>query len=279
MKTGLSILFACFVLIGMAQDEDQTKGLYLTYQEFATNSPNGTDQFYMTKSPRNGSAWEGTDQIIIRLNESDRKVSNIWGYSDGKQAYIKHRIDFFPVLIANDSLLFYGYGTVTKEDWYTGEYQNPADAKRAKANAIDKAKLVKHKYSINKQSGEVTKVPTHSERAKLTANYMEVVIYRQLKRQRDSTIIITVNDANPTRCSVNSVHSYLVSPDMNGATICLNDDDHTCIDIPFNQKELQYIEVSMRVDESITILRHTKQEEGEWNSKQINSNNQKINKE
>ena len=269
VKATVSLLFVCLATFAKSQDKTIQKGLYLSYQEFIDDAPKGTDQFYIETSPRSGSNWEGTDAITIRLNESDRKITNIWGFSDGASAFIKHQSDFFPLEAKDDSIFFYGYGTVTKNDWYTGEYQKSIDAKRAKANAIDRAKLEKHKYVLISENGSIERVPTKAELEELAANSMEIIIYRLSKKQKDSTFIITVNDANPTRCDRNSVHSYLISPDMNGATICLNDDDHTCLDIPFNENEPQYIEVSLTTNETSAQLKHAKQEEGEWNAEQI----------
>ena len=269
MKFLISIVLISLFYIGQSQENTLLKGIYLGHLEFFNNSPKGTDQFYIEKSSREGTAWEGSESITIRLNESDRKITNVWGFSFGESAYIQYQNDFFPIFSAEDSILFYSYGTVSKEDWYKGDYQNPSDAKRAKANAIDKAKLEKHKYLIDQNSGEITRVPTKLELEELAEKYMEVIIYRISKKEKDSAFVVTVNDGNPTICQINSVHSYLVSPEMGETTICLSDDDHTCIDIPFNQKTPQYVEVSLKENETKAELRLAKQEEGEWNWGQI----------
>ncbi len=271
MKFSISIVLISLCSIGQAQENTLLKGLYLSHLEYLNNSPKGTDQLYIEKSIRKGNAWEGSESITIRLNESDRKIINVWGFSDGESAYIQYQNDFFPIFSAEDSILFYSYGTVSKEDWYKGDYQKPSDAKRAKANAIDKAKLEKHKYLIDQNSGAITRVPIKLELEELAEKYMEVIIYRISKKQKDSVFVVTVNDGNPVICQINSVHSYLVSPEMGETTICLSDDDHTCIDIPFNHKTPQYVEVSLKENETMTELRLAKKEEGEWKSGQIMS--------
>lgn len=262
-------------LYTVGQESDLVKGLYLSFAEFIDNSPRGTDQFYEETKNRSGTAWEGTQSITLHLNETDRKISNVWGYCSGENQYIQHQGDYFPIIKRQDSLLFEGYAQVQKDDWYTGEYQNPADAKRAKSNAIDQARLKRHYFFIDTQTGTVHPIIKGSKFSKPIA--MEIVVYRLAKRQRDSTFALTINDGNTTYCTPNSVYSYLVSPETNGATVCLLDQD-ICVDIPFNPDEPQYIEASLLTSEEIPTIQHVKKEKGEWDSQEIRSELRKSEK-
>jgi len=259
----LLIHFASF-----GQESNLIKGLYLSFPEFLENSPRGTDQFYEEETNRAGTAWEGTQSITLRLNKTDRKISNVWGYSDGAHQFIQHQDDYFIIEIRNDSFLFDGYELVKKDDWYTGEYQNPSDAKRAKKNALEQAKLKKHHFYIDKETGDAIRIIKGQNEMK--SNAMELVIYRLGKKQMDTTFEITINDANATSCSPNSVYSYLISPESNGATVCLQDQD-ICLDIPFNTNEPQYVEVSRLISDSHATLKHVKKEKGEWDAQEIQS--------
>lgn len=83
------------------------KGVYKNVIEFRENSPGIMTDFSLhEKTNYTGSAY-GVTRGEIQTAEG--KEANVWGYSDGKQIFIKLGEEFFPLFVEDDIFWFEGY--------------------------------------------------------------------------------------------------------------------------------------------------------------------------
>lgn len=277
MKWLMIISLVSLFTTSFCQSTELIKGLYLSSTEYIENNPAGTDQFYTKMTARTESKWTGTSSIELRLESTDRKITNVWGFAEGNTAYIRHEDDYFPLFHRNDSMLFYGYDIVTKEDWYTGEMQNPIDAKRARLNAKKDAKTKKILFYISKDDG--SSHPAMKVDSEESDQTMELIIYRPFKKESDSIFSITINDSNPTICNVGSYFSYLISPETHGAAVCLLGEEYNCIDAPFKPSKTQYVQVSHQNGKNTVKMKLVDTDEGEWFIQSIDNQIRKQDKQ
>ena len=100
------------------RDDVLAKGVYMSFQEFKNNQPSQTS-FELKKERL-------TDMIYIKKPDgTDDMTRNVWGYCDGKNAYIKSSDNFF--LLQRNANAFYIFGakTITREETtYQGNSYN-----------------------------------------------------------------------------------------------------------------------------------------------------------
>jgi hypothetical protein len=101
------------------RDDALVKGVYMSFGEFKNNQPSQT-RFELKKERL-------TDIIYIkRPNGTDDMTRNVWGYCDGKNAYIKSGDNFF--LLQRNANAFYIFGAKTfkreEPTYQTNTYNN-----------------------------------------------------------------------------------------------------------------------------------------------------------
>ena len=88
-------------------DRSRLKGVYRNFIEFRDNAP-GIIMDFSIKEKTNftGESYDVTKGVI---KTADGKESNVWGYCDGKQIFIKLGQEFFQVFSEDGILWFQGY--------------------------------------------------------------------------------------------------------------------------------------------------------------------------
>lgn len=105
--------------------EPLKRGIYMSHAEFVSNNPSVLDSFYTDDKMRKKGLWEGTYNRIPRYAKNGRKAKRIWGFSDGKKAYIYHEKEYFPITIDGHKMSYFGYA-----------FTDPSDAEMAKLMVV-----------------------------------------------------------------------------------------------------------------------------------------------
>lgn len=85
-------------------------GIYSSYNELKNNTPSNTDEFVIEKKLRTNEPWAGSNEIIPKFKERNRKIKKVWAIADQGQVYVYHQKEFFPLIIEKNKLYFYGFG-------------------------------------------------------------------------------------------------------------------------------------------------------------------------
>jgi len=102
----------------LLKNNADTKGVYITFWDFIQNKPSHTD-FKIKKAKL-------SDELYIRVNNSDELLTEFWGFFDGKNYYIRMGYNFFRLVRQNNTFDLYG-GTTIKTDYINlNTQQNPA---------------------------------------------------------------------------------------------------------------------------------------------------------
>ncbi len=97
-------------------------GIYASYEELKVNSPSVIEDFVLDKKPRLNEPWTGTFEIIPRFKDTGKKVRKVWGIAHEGQVYVYHQKEFFPLIIQDYELYFYGYGVPDSGSITTGAF-------------------------------------------------------------------------------------------------------------------------------------------------------------
>lgn len=85
--------------------EKPYKGIYLNFEDFKYNKPVITD-FEISLSST-------ADLLYVKgKNIPDSIISDAWGFSDGKNLFIRQRFNFFPLIKAGENFEFYGFDDI-----------------------------------------------------------------------------------------------------------------------------------------------------------------------
>ncbi|GAB2959433.1 hypothetical protein GCM10027048_28530 [Hymenobacter coalescens] len=84
-------------------------GVYHSFEEFRHNEPSGKKLVALSKTPRTGADWQGTDEVdVFYVNEQGARspVRNVWGYCDGQELYILHHRRYYPLTPVGNGYMF-----------------------------------------------------------------------------------------------------------------------------------------------------------------------------
>lgn len=129
-------------------------GMYETYYELKNNIPSITEEFHIDKRPIKFKEWEDDYYIIPKPLSTGYLMQDIWGFTYNDTAYISHQGGYFPLIIENNEIYFYGYGVAnyhaTQSATALGGLLGLSLAVSTEQSNIKKEKV---KYSVNPFSG------------------------------------------------------------------------------------------------------------------------------
>ena len=89
------------------KDEALVKGVYNNYEEFKNNNP-----FHKSYDLQNGSLG---DMIFVKDNEGKEfPARNVWGYCDGKNAYMKMADNYYKLQRSGNTFILFGAKQITR---------------------------------------------------------------------------------------------------------------------------------------------------------------------
>ena len=254
----------------LAQPENLVRGLYVSFEDFQSNNPLGTDKFYLSTSPRKSQQWLGTESISVHLDESNRKVFNVWGFCDGTGQYIQMDKDFFKLEFANDTISFYGFGRPEDED--LGAVSNLAGTvgnATAASNARAEAKTKRVRYMLDPATGTVLKYPTP---IKLQTTVIEnpvlnIIVYRELKREKDSLLLVKIEDSEPIALVPASVYRASYPPSaIDSIHLCYGPSFNQCLKVERTAATTVYVLATLPDRTGEAKLERVPTSQGEWDS-------------
>lgn len=139
-------------------------GVYESYDELKTNSPSTTATFVLEKKERHKAPWVGTFEIVPKFVGSRKKVKKVWAIAHEGQVYVHHQKEFFPLVIKDYELYYYGYGIPSNQSVSTGALVGGLiGAGIASGIENSSAKKQKVKYYIDPNTGGFSKTILESE--------------------------------------------------------------------------------------------------------------------
>jgi hypothetical protein len=170
------------------------KGIYNSYFEFMSNSPSETDIYIDSINSEKGE-WEGYYFKTPRLINSNKNIKSIWGFSDGKEAYIRSHNDFFKIFIEDDSLCFYGFGIPDMSGaGAVGVAGGAIGGAIYGAAATANARKKKHKYYVDPMTGNIFQSNKSLEEHKFEKENTELIIYRMSKGESIEPVVFDINE-------------------------------------------------------------------------------------
>ena len=223
------------------------RGVYKFYSEFVANSPSITDSFYVSTTPRSEPIWNGTSSVEVRFVSRNKKVKNVWGFSDGEKAYIFNQVEFFPIEVEGDKLVFYGYDHMDNAGVGTAAVIGGTIGVEIALTAASKeAKSEKLKYTINLPTG--TALHPHGRRPQAPSSSNKLIVYRRSRKESDLPAKFAVDESLIYSFDQKS-YVFLSYPLTDtAATICSGTNLKDCISVPFKPEEITYVECTFLKD-------------------------------
>jgi hypothetical protein len=171
-----------------------TKGIYMTYKEFAQNHPSVTSGFTITSKPRHGKEWRGSTEVYPVYENSDatpRTVKKVWGFSDGTTAYIFFRNSYFPLEIVENAVTFYGYSGPDQGAIVAGSVAGGLAGGLIASTASSK---VKTRYVVDLLTGEPATFDVNSDEGRTVTSTMAMIIIYCRETQVAAPLRVTLKD-------------------------------------------------------------------------------------
>lgn len=137
------------------KDTSYKKGVYATFDDFKNNRP-VYDSFELKP---------GKLSDILYVQESDGKTyvkRDAWGFSDGKNLYVRMGLNFFPIFRINQTWEFYGTNVIGDKTAWTGllgsmplAYILATEASRAASGETPMALRNLRPFHIDMETGEI----------------------------------------------------------------------------------------------------------------------------
>lgn len=237
--------------IGVAQNtasNDNTaplvRGCYLSVDEYLTNSPSFVDSFYLTFEPRLQENWEGTLSRTPRYGGKNKKIKDIWGFSDGYNAYVFHQNEYFKLENDSNGIYFFGYEIYDK---------SPSPMLGVSGNGIGlgiaipmNSKRAQVRYTIHETYGYIVHPNPKSKRiVPVSIPQEDVVFYRLSKKELEVSFDFMVNDSLVFSFGPNSYAEVGFPDETTEITISFGDDFSIRKSFTLNEKEIDYFKFSV----------------------------------
>ncbi|MDJ1504828.1 hypothetical protein [Xanthocytophaga agilis] len=270
------------------------RGIYLSLRDFLENSPDNSAQFMLDIKPRKGKSWEGIDRVIPYLIQSDgsqNKLKNVWGFSDGSQAYIYYNEDYFPLVQKGNTFVFDGFvplpnnvyivtppASGVAEAVITGVVAGAVVASTAAILAGSLSKSSRQTYQLDIKTGDIKAWDVASHQAKTStqssANTVtKLLLYYKKGKGSTTSVTIQLNSATDTVSVKLSADQYqeVIWGDLSSeVTVCVNGRANPCYTFSPDATKTNYLEYlpSATQDDDI-IIRPVKESEAEFSLKKI----------
>ena len=114
-STIILLLIVCLANIKAQEKNDSSsinnykRGIYMSYQDFISNNPSNTKEFYLDSMRMYGEFWYGSYSVFPRYTSSNLRVKKVWGFCDGRIRYKYFDKKFYEVEENGGEYYFYGY--------------------------------------------------------------------------------------------------------------------------------------------------------------------------
>lgn len=233
------------------QVEGLKRGVYRSFQEFATNSPSVSDSISIHEYPRNIDFWNGTYNYRVLRASTAKPVRRVWGFSDGKHAFVKHQEEFFQVKVENGRYTFQGYAPFESEL-----------ALRAVKSGVDSnvewvknlAKRNRCTYVINSESGEIIGPIDAKYTPTVEGLCRKLIVYRPVKREAAQVVRISLNDEPCIELLPGSIQSVSVRFNGEPMKVCVCESDTQCTTFMLDRVEEGFVKISKTEAEEATAI-------------------------
>lgn len=217
------------------------KGVYQNFQEFQNNAPSLDQEVSMDK---NGKFF---------YNASGKKVEKVWGYSDGKNAYILHADDknYYPLTKLDDQFIYSGSVTTYSDGAIlAGKILSVAAGGTVGGGGLLASELSKKKstaqFTINMITGRLKQVST-TQQVTVPNQKGKIVLFRNAKNEAKAPISIFANDSLIAIFPPNSFSTFEFDIPVQAApfNFCLKSTEQYCQQIAPNADNILYFECSL----------------------------------
>ena len=255
------------------QPQELKKGIYKTVDEFNKNLPSITDSFYVDSLKRTDFVWRGTYSLVPKYYNTGKKVKDIWGFSDGKNAYIYHQFEFFKLEEKNGEWTFVGFELVDKDGEIAAAVMGVLVAGIAggvaselgyKSDMKRKARTKKIRYSL-KESGQIIHPNIHIPFSRFQVGY-RINIYRKSNSEIEKPILLLVNENLEYSFIPNSYQSFYFDSTITTVKICNGENIDDCITVVLKNNESNYVQCSFKEKKETLEFFEVYLEKGEYES-------------
>ncbi len=247
------------------------RGAYKNIAEFNANQPSITDSFYVDSIKRTDFVWSGTYSLVPRYFTSDKKIKDIWGFSDGTHSYIYHQLDFFRLENENGEWSFVGFELVDQNGEVVAAFTSAAigglvgGVLGQLAYSHDMKMLARKKkirYTLE-PSGQIIHptiyIPYYPGQKGNRIN-----IYRRSKNEIEIPLTLIVNKNLKYSFVPNSFQSYYF--DTTKTTVKVYYGDSLSLDVKLKKNESIYLQCSFVENGKMPQLIEVDYEKGKYDS-------------
>ncbi len=239
------------------------KGIYRTFIDFLFNDPDQNEDFFLERTPRYRTGWEGTYRIFPKYVKNKKNINNIWGICSEDSIYIQFDGDLFPVFRNDKIFSFEGYymvpSSVSSARIFIGAW-SPTVVERSQ-------RII---YKINLLTGELYAEGDVLDYAneKITSR-SKIMVYRN-KKETEIPVKLLVHDTVYATINPESYSSVDISLPLKKCNLCAIVNDYkSCIEVSPELDEIIYVNLSFTNKDKKTQIQKVDSKVGEYYIKNI----------
>jgi len=245
-------------------------GIFYSFHDFIDGIVFMQDSIIAYSSPRERGIMKGTAAVTPenKFDKRGRKVKNIWGFADGKNIYVWHELEFFPLLIKGASIGFEAYAPVDYRQELAAAYvflfglpAAPVYSTATKLKAMNSTEF----YSFDFNSGIRYGTNGYKMMEYIPELKYNVILYRRSKKETEREISISIDDKDNLSFIPDSYKTIAVE-DSRFIRICIDGKLENCKKIDLGSQSTVYIKVSETKDTMQPTVEKVDEFTGEFES-------------
>lgn len=242
------------------------RGLFSTFEEFIINKPRIVDSFYVELKPRKNEVWEDTPTLIPRFVKNNRKIQNIWGFSDGQSVFIYYQNEYFQVDIYDEEISFLAFADIDELRLQNvGVFAGPLHAGIATEKARKASRSQRIKYIIDPLTGEiVNSTIEYDKEGKIKIYTTDLIFYRDGKKELDQPFKFTFGDDKIYSLPPNSCFELKVEVSDEPLFVCFGEGLKECKALITDEHKKYYMECSISSKKKVPTLTEVDDVNGEY---------------
>lgn len=264
LKENLDLEFSENKEMEVSLPDNLVAGVYKNFEEFLANKPSITKEYYVNSKPRTHKKWNETSSFFPpRDSNSNRKIKEIWGFSDGESAYILHQNEYFPIELEENTYRFVGFDKID---------QAPLIATIIFGGLIlvGLSSAANHKIAKNRPTeyfiDTFTGMPINveEEKVKSLGKMVKLCFYRMGKNEVNAPLKFSVNDSLKYDFVPNSFSVLNFRLKESPIKVCYGPNLDLCIEVELNEEEDTYVKCAFLSTEEIPLVHKVKTTKGEF---------------
>lgn len=254
MKRSLTFFFVLLLVnqvISQNNLGDLKTGVYYSYADFFNNTTHLIDSIIIDSVRRSHKNWDSTYNHHLKRSDNLKRIQKVWGFSDGKNAYVFFKKEAFQINLENDLYSIVAYGLPKPRKIYNNVDANGMPIAGDVTDfyyMFDDRKEIKipQKYTIDQMNGGIVH-PEYGLLAGTAHKKCKLTFYRSAKGEESDSIFFSFGIMDFSYLP-NSYDQMILDVKPKLVDLCLTK-ENKCFQLDLTLKKERYFKISDQTSE------------------------------